>query len=116
MDKMLIDVLYIILTGSGIGVLGVLFTFVNSYIKNKQVVGIVQCIETAVMSVAQTYVDALKKEGKFDSVAQEEAKKKAIEIATDLIGVKGQTLITKLYGDFATYLDNKIEELVKKTK
>ena len=67
----------------------------------------------AVSTVMQTYVDNIKKDGKFTQEAQNEAKAQAIEIATNLITVDAQKAITSMYGDFSVWIYNKIEEEVK---
>ena len=70
----------------------------------------------AVLEVEQTYVDQLKKQGKFTPQAQKVAKEKAFEIASNLITVEGKKVINDLYGDFKSYAMNKIEALVKQFK
>ena len=75
--------------------------------------GAVDAVSMAVSTVMQTYVDNVKKDGKFTQEAQNEAKAQAIEIATNLITVDAQKAITNLYGDFSVWICNKIEEEVK---
>lgn len=73
-------------------------------------------ISNAVVSVNQTYVDSLKKAGKFDKAAQKEAKEKAIEVAKKLITENAREAIKQIYGDFDQYLDTTIEALVRENK
>lgn len=87
------------------------YTKLNKYIDIAQ-----SAITTAVTSVSQTYVDSLKKSGTFDETAQAIAKDKAIEVAKKLITDDTANAISTLFGDFETYLDNSIEEIVNKTK
>lgn len=87
------------------------YTQLNKYIDIAQ-----SAIKTAVSSVSQTYVDTLKELGTFDATAQETAKTNAISIAKSLIIKDVKNAITILYGDFETYLDNSIEEMVKTLK
>lgn len=76
----------------------------------------VTAISNAVVSVNQTYVDSLKKAGKFDEAAQKEAKEKAIEVAKKLITENAREAIKQIYGDFDQYLDTTIEALVRENK
>lgn len=76
----------------------------------------VTAISNAVVSVNQTYVDSLKKAGKFDEAAQREAKEKAIEVAKKLITENARDAIKEIYGDFDQYLDTTIEALVRENK
>jgi len=110
------NIMYVIITGSGIGILSIFAVAINSYIKDANLKIIIEAIETAVGAVAQTYVDALKKDGKFDQAAQDAAKEKAIEIVKQLIGENGEKYIAKLYGNFSVYVSAKIEQIIKKSK
>ena len=83
----------------------------NQYIDKAQ-----EIIGNAVLTVSQTYVDTLKKNGSFDEASQEEAKNKAIEIVNKMITEESKNAIIILYGDFNTYLDSMIESLVKQNK
>ena len=113
----IIDILYLALTsGFALGLLKIVFDVANTYIKDAKVKKIILDIETAVESTAQTYVDSLKKDGKFDTDAAMVAKDKAIELAKELIGTDGADLIKELYGDVSKYLDAKIEEIIKDKK
>lgn len=73
-------------------------------------------IETAVVSVTQTFVDALKKEGNFDEVAMRiaftEAKNKAILI----MGDSAREALKQAYGDLDAWINSKIEFYVKQNK
>lgn len=83
----------------------------NSYIDVAQNV-----VETAVLSVSQTYVDELKKSGKFTKESHYEAKEQAINIANELLTSDVRNAITNLYGDVDTYIDNLVEKYVLEWK
>lgn len=83
----------------------------NSYIDIAQNV-----VETAVLSVSQTYVDELKKSGKFTKESHYEAKEQAINIANELLTSDVRNAITNLYGDVDTYIDNLVEKYVLEWK
>lgn len=73
-------------------------------------------IAIAVLTVQQTYVDELKKAGKFTKEAQETAKQMAIDKAKELITTEGKEAIETLYNDFEKYLESSIESMVKENK
>lgn len=75
-----------------------------------------EAISVAVISTSQTYVDALKKNGKFDAAAQKVAKEAAIAKAKELLSTDMRQAITTVYNNLDTYLDNYIESLVRETK
>lgn len=76
----------------------------------------IDAVLQAVTYTAQTYVDSLKKQGKFDADAQKVAFTKAKEIALQLLTEDAKNLITDLYGDLTVWLDTKIEQTVKEQK
>jgi hypothetical protein len=70
----------------------------------------------AVTYTAQTYVDTLKKQGKFDKEAQEKAFNTAKDIALKLLTDEAKQMIEDLYGDLMLWLETKIEQTVKEQK
>lgn len=75
-----------------------------------------EAISMAVISTSQTYVDSIKKAGKFDEAAQTEAKNMAVTKAKELITAEAKAAIETLYSDFDKYLDNAIESIVRESK
>lgn len=73
-------------------------------------------IASIVLSVSQTYVDAMKKAGKFTPQAQEIAKQMAMQKARELISEASKNAIITLYNDFEDYVNSQIEALVRQTK
>jgi len=73
-------------------------------------------IETAVVSVTQTYVETLKKENKFDAVAQEKALIMAKNKAILIMGYATRKALAQAYGDFNDWIDNKLEYYVNVSK
>jgi hypothetical protein len=65
---------------------------------------------------AQTYVDTLKKQDKWDEEAQKIAFNTAKDIALKLLTEEAKQLITDMYGDLTVWLDTKIEQTVKEQK
>lgn len=70
----------------------------------------------AVVYTTQTYVDSLKKQGKFDKEAQEQAFNTAKDVALKLLTEEAKRMITDLYGDLTIWLDTKIEQTVNEQK
>ena len=130
MEDLIRNIIYIILTGAGVAIVKEILIFINkkideiqahtdviNYQKINQYVDKAQeIINNAVLTVSQTYVDTLKRNGNFDEASQEEAKNKAIEIANKLITEESKKAIIILYDDFDTYLDSMIESIVKQNK
>lgn len=61
----------------------------------------------------QTYVDTLKKQGKWDEEAQKIAFNTAKDVALKLLTEEAKQMITDMYGDLTVWLDTKIEQTVK---
>lgn len=121
------EILYLIITGIvpllityGIIFLKVKIKEQEKKLENDQLIKYIDAatdaISKAVLTVSQTYVDTLKKEGKFDAEAQKTAKQMAIDKAKALITAESKTAIETLYTDFEAYLNDAIESLVKENK
>lgn len=70
----------------------------------------------AVTYTTQTYVESLKKQGKFDKAAQTQAFNTAKSVALKLLTEEAKQMITDLYGDLTVWLDTKIEQTVNEQK
>ena len=124
------ELLYILLTGCGVAMVGAIINFINQKIDevqsntklveyenlNKHVDDAQDIIVKIVKAVSQTYVDKLKEVGKFTNEAQDYAKKQAMSIATALISIEGKEAIEQLHGNFQNYLDTVIESTVLDNK
>ena len=75
-----------------------------------------ETIAAAVLATTQTYVEALKKQGKFDEAAQKEAFKQTYEAVMKVLTDEAMKYITVSVGDIETYITNQIESQVKITK
>lgn len=73
-------------------------------------------VEQAVVSITQTYVEPLKKEGQFDDVAQKEAFEKTKTLVHALMKLDYIKAVKECYVDFDKWLETKIEELVNNAK
>ena len=75
-----------------------------------------ETVSKCVIATNQTYVETLKKQGKFDAEAAKTAKQMAIDKAKALITDDSKAAIETLYSDFEAYLNDAIEELVRENK
>lgn len=71
-----------------------------------------QCITTSVMATQQTFVDELKKEGKFDKAAAQNAFKKAEATFKTLVNNDTKIAIEKMYGDYNKWIESEIEKQI----
>ena len=75
-----------------------------------------ETIYNAVLATTQTYVDSLKKQGKFDVEAQKVAFKLSYDAVMKVLTTDAIKYITASVGDLETYITNKIEADVKLSK
>lgn len=75
-----------------------------------------KAIEDTVTATNQTYVDALKEQGKFDESAQKFAFSKTKKAVMDILGEDGQKILEIAIKDLDAYVDSKIEATVKNEK
>lgn len=73
-------------------------------------------ISNCVLATTQTYVEALKKEGKFDLEAQKIAFTKTYEAVMKILTDDAKKYLTNAVGDLETFVTSKIEADVKLTK
>lgn len=94
--------------------------YLSSKIENTKVKGYLDAagaaVSTAVTYTSQTYVDALKKSGKFTKENQETALNLSIEKARGLLTEEAAKFLTKAYGDLNEYLRSLIEAEVRNQK
>lgn len=75
-----------------------------------------EVILRSVNYVQQTYVDALKREQKFDKEAQKRAFALAKEKAVELMNEETQKAIIRMYGNLDTYIEVIVESAVQQNK
>ena len=73
---------------------------------------IISCVE----ATNQTYVDALKKEGKFDKEAQEIALNKTFDAVMAILSEDAKLYLNNAVGDLHAFIMNKIESSVHEAK
>ena len=113
----------IILGAIGTGVAGLIaygFALLNAWIstnvKNKKVraylVTISGIIESSVISVQQTFVSNLIKQGKFDKAAQQEAFELAYKNVLKNLTAEGTKILSEVYPDVEAWIKQQIEVMV----
>lgn len=111
--------------------LGILTTYLIKYInvKSAEVIAaadsetskkylsmLSETITACVIATNQTYVDALKKQGKFDAAAQKEAFKMTLDSVLLVLSDEAKNYLTSIYGDLNIYLAKQIEATVNQNK
>lgn len=83
---------------------------------NKYLTMLESTIIDCVISTTQTYVEALKKQGKFDADAQKIAFTKTYTNVMAILNKDAKKYLEEAIGDLETYVYNKIEAEVNLTK
>lgn len=125
--KMLQEIFYVCI----IPLLGVLTGYLVSFLKakgnqiaenannalaSKYIKMLTETICTCVIATNQTYVEALKKEGKFDAEAQKKAFQMTYNAVISILSKEAKDYLQSIYGDLDTFLTNAIEAQVKNNK
>lgn len=114
-----------------IGALPVLSKFVSDFLKARKqslidasqndhidsvIARVFDLVERVVSYVSQTYVESLKKDGKFDKEEQAAAFAKAYERLLTMIDEESKALLEGVFGDLSVYLQTLIEAAVRDGK
>lgn len=114
-----------------IPILGILAAFVVEFlrVKSKEIINkldndvakkytemITNTIVDCVIATNQTYVEALKKQGKFDENAQKVAFEKTLNAVLGILSEEAKNYIKETTGDLNLYLSQLIEAEVNKAK
>ncbi len=110
----------IVLTGLATWLTTAGVNFLNQKIKDKKLArwssALWQIIMSAVQTVQQEFVDTLKKHGKFDEAAANEAKERAFNIILGQLTPELKKYIEENFGDMKDYLMNQIEAMIYNLK
>lgn len=94
--------------------------FLKSKTKSVQMVNALtmaeEAVRAAVAETAQTFVDQLKEEGRFNEEAMNKASQAALLRAKGILGYEGELLLKQVVRDVNEFLTSKIEEEVRKSK
>ena len=88
----------------------------ESELEKKYLNMLTQTITDCVIATNQTYVDALKKEGKFDAEAQKIAFTKTFNAVKEILSDDALEYLQEALGDLDSYINQKIEAEVKLNK
>lgn len=114
-----------------IPLLGVLTTYLVVYLKDKSrqlqekvdndladkyIQMLTDTICVCVIATNQTYVESLKKQGKFTKEAQEEAFQKTLDAVLGILSEEAKEYLTTIYGDLNAYIKQMIEAQVNQNK
>lgn len=114
-----------------IPILGILTTFVVEFLraKSKEIINnldndvakkytamITNTVIDCVIATNQTYVEALKKQGKFDEEVQKVAFEKTLNAVLGILSDEAKDYIKETTGDLNLYLSQLIEAEVNKAK
>lgn len=121
---MLINIISVLVTAVVIPVISLLgaklVSWLSTKIKNekanKMIKTATEIVVSAVKTVFQTYVDALKKEGKFDKESQILALTKAKDIALSQMTEDVKEFIQTNYGELDLWLTTQIEATINTLK
>ena len=89
---------------------------VDSELASKYIVMLTTTITDCVVATNQTYVEALKKEGKFDKEAQYKAFQMTYNAVMDILTEDAKEYLNDFYGDLSLYLSKRIEAEVVANK
>ena len=89
---------------------------VDSELGSKYIVMLTTTIADCVVATNQTYVEALKKEGKFDKDAQAKAFQMTYDAVMDILTDDAKEYLANFYGDLTLYLTERIEAEVVANK
>lgn len=75
-----------------------------------------ETIEACVLATNQTYVETLKKEGKFNADAQQKAFTMTKNAVLNILSAEAKEYLTEAFGDLNTYVNKQIEASVNVNK
>ena len=124
MNEILLNILSVVVSAVVLPIISLigakLVSFINTKISNekanKLLASATEIVTSAVRSVFQTYVEALKKEGKFDKDSQLNALTQAKEIALNQMTGEVKNYITTNYGELDSWLTTQIESTINLLK
>ena len=114
-----------------IPLLGILTTYIVKYIQvksaeitektdnaiaDKYTVMLADTISACVLATNQTYVEALKKQGKFDAEAQKTAFNMTLNAVMEILSEDAKKYLSEAFGDLNSYITSQIEASVNVNK
>ena len=118
--KIILTAIGVIVSSIASWVATAIIKWFNSKMKDKKIAkyatDILNIVTDAAKYIFQTYVESLKKEGKFTQEAQEAAKKKALDIIHSQLTNELKEYIQDNFNDVDSYLENKLEAVLYSLK
>lgn len=117
----------IIITAVALGVAGLItlgFTMLKAWITNKiknenmknAMIALSEAVHASVLAVQQTFVDQLKKDGKFDKDNQVKALTQAVETTKAMLSAETIKLVEEHVGNLENWIRTQIEASIKSMK
>jgi len=102
------------------GLIALLFAKLNSWLSAKikdvkiqnALLAVSEVVQNSVLAVQQTFVDQLKKDGKFDKEAQAKALQEALRLSMSNISAELRKQVEVLYPDFEQWIKTLIESVI----
>lgn len=116
LEKVLVPILIPVIPLVSLYIITFLKTKIRILDQNYYTLKLEEIIETSVLSIQQTYVDALKNKGVFTKEAQTKAFNDAKESVLSQLEGQFQEVVSKMYVDYNKYIEDRIEALVKVNK
>lgn len=124
MKEIGVQIISVIVSAIVLPLISVVGTFLIKFIKSKvktsemdrALTEASNIVGDAVRTVAQTYVDELKNQGKFDKSSQVTAFNKAKEIVLEQMKNETKEYLARNYGSLETWVGNQIESYINKIK
>lgn len=88
----------------------------DNELQKKYLILLNETIKNCVIATTQTYVESLKKQGKFDAEAQKEAFNLTLNAVLNILNDDAKKVLTEAVGDLNLYISQMIEAEVKLTK
>ena len=88
------------------GKLQSIFRKLDNELAKKYISLLSSTITNCVIATNQTYVETLKKQGKFDAEAQKEAFNMTLNAVMALLTDEAKQYLSEIYGDLNTYITN----------
>ena len=88
----------------------------DSDLADKYIQMLTDTITTCVIATNQTYVEALKRQGKFDKAAQKEALELTYNAVMAVLTDEAKHYLAAIYGDLTAYITTRIEAEVNVSK
>ena len=88
----------------------------DNALANKYIQMLTDTINSCVIATNQTYVESLKKQGKFDAEAQKQAFEQTTQAVLTILSQEAKDYLANIYGDLDKYISEKIEASVNINK